>query len=151
MSKYKLAKETLWIARKPGCFTGYGETPKKAFANAEKRESKRYADIKQLEEIKKFYLSKVEKITNSQNEQLREYANLAMKSEADRLEGVVMMAMVHFKLDDPADAVKRARMCGLPLAGVTKEVELAVRGYMMNWLGIGPAKLNTESPSERGG
>lgn len=154
MSKYKLVKETLWVARKPGCFTGYGTTPKKAFADAEKKAKKKkdnelqwsnyvdYCDKLSTEGLKHQKdvadsLARVNKDLEGQLGRNRaEIYNLKARIESDRVEGVVMMAMANFLTNDPEEAIKKARLHGLPLHEVTKGVIESVNKYRDRWYSV---------------
>jgi hypothetical protein len=47
-AKYRLTQQSIWVATKRGCTTGYGATPEKAYADAVERHNKQQATTQAL-------------------------------------------------------------------------------------------------------
>jgi hypothetical protein len=100
MKKYLISKQSIWVAKKAGCKTGYGKTPKKAFQDAAKTKT---AD-RVRSELTHFYDARMLALQNQIANLKTENARLSKLAVDGTEEGWLIMAMLYLGTNDARKA-----------------------------------------------
>lgn len=139
---YRLTRESVWFARKSGQPEGYGATPEAAFASANRKAKQKLRAAAEKQSL----LVQLENLGELQNkfrflqgrcrqleDRCRELETRKDLGEHDRLEGLVMMAMIRFDTKDPFCALQHLNSRGI--LEYTKGIAAAesVQTYREKW------------------
>lgn len=136
---YRLTRESAWFARKSGHPEGCGPTPEAAFASATrsaKQKARAAAEkrslrvsIVELQDRCRFMLGRCRQL----EDRCRELETRKDLGEHDRLEGLVMMAMIRFDTKDPFFALQHLASRGILDSTKGRAAAESVQRYREKW------------------
>jgi len=127
LKKYRVTQERVWVAKKKGCATGYGTTPRDAYRNASKKNKKMVDLLERLEHAE--WLARDQQTRGEKY--IDEIRKMQASRQADIDDGFVMMAMAYTGISNPREALRKI---GLGITNGQNDAIQRVRKYYEVWL-----------------